>query len=117
MSAALWLRRVDGDAVIRLLQVVIAGVGLVIAQRGLRNTVRVLVQKAESDNRAEWWKRYTWAMEKIYDEREEVTATGWELLGFLSQSPLATDTEVEIINRLVMRRSGTRNLRRDDTDV
>lgn len=34
MSAALWLCRVDGDAVIRLLQVVIAGVGLVIAQRG-----------------------------------------------------------------------------------
>ncbi|MEJ4100816.1 hypothetical protein V5S96_10685 [Corynebacterium mastitidis] len=106
MSAALWLCRVDGDVVIRLLQVVIAGVGLVIAQRGLRNTVRGLVQKAESDNRAEWWKRYTWAMEKIYDEREEVKATGWELLDCLSQSPLATDTEVEIINRLTMPGSG-----------
>lgn len=68
--------------------------------------MRGLAQKAESDNRAEWWKRYTWAMEKIYDEREEVTSTGWELLGFLSQSPLATDTEVEIINRLTMPGSG-----------
>ncbi|KQB83384.1 hypothetical protein [Corynebacterium oculi] len=104
MSVALWLCRVDWDVVIRLLQVLVAGVGLAIAQKGLRYTVRTLAQKTESDNRAEWWKRYTWAMEKVYDDREKVRATGWELMVFLSQSPLATHTEVEIIDFLIMRR-------------
>ncbi|WPF66061.1 MULTISPECIES: hypothetical protein [unclassified Corynebacterium] len=105
MSVALWLCRVDWDVVVRLLQVLVAGVGLSIAQQGLRYTVRTLAQKTESDNRAEWWKRYTWAMEKVYDEREEVMVTGWELIDCLSQSPLATHTEVEIINFLIVQRS------------
>ncbi|MBC3186825.1 hypothetical protein H7347_09655 [Corynebacterium sp. zg-331] len=104
MGVALWLCRVDWDVVIRLLQVFIAGAVLVIAQRGLRNTTRSLVQKTESDNRTEWWKRYTWAMEKVYDRREEVTVMGWDAINVLSRSSLATQTEVEIINCLVMRR-------------
>lgn len=48
----------DTEAWLRLVQLIIAGGGLIAV-------ILTLQQKTNSDNRSEWWRRFTWAVETV----------------------------------------------------
>ncbi|WP_337447368.1 hypothetical protein [Corynebacterium pseudokroppenstedtii] len=84
----------DAEAWLRLVQLFIVAGGLVAV-------FLTLWQKWLSDNRAEWWKRFTWAVENANNEtstHETRKATGIEL-GDLYDSSLAGQTERELIDK------------------
>ena len=56
-----------------------------------------LRQKINSDNRAEWWKRYTWAVDLMDKDVNEATFH----LETLAESPLATNAEAVIVQKLL----------------
>lgn len=81
------------DLILRIGQVIVAGAGFWMVVKTLR-------QKDTSDNRAEWWKRYIWAVEHISDTSPKIQEVAWLNLEVLSESPLATATEAELIQGL-----------------
>ncbi|MDN8624798.1 MULTISPECIES: hypothetical protein [Corynebacterium] len=84
----------DTEAWLRLVQLFIAAGGLVAV-------FHTLWQKWLSDNRAEWWKRFTWAVENANNEtatNETRKAVDIEL-GDLYDSSLAGQTERELIDK------------------
>lgn len=54
-------------------------------------------QKDRSDRRGEWWRRFTWALERTESANDREAETGWIILGGLLDSDLATRTEGSII--------------------
>ncbi|WPF65957.1 MULTISPECIES: hypothetical protein [unclassified Corynebacterium] len=82
--------KMDWDLIIRVGQLAIAVAGFV----GVMATVR---QKAMSDRRSEWWRRYAWAMEQVNAEHVVAREAGWTVLTALSEGRLATRTERGLI--------------------
>lgn len=67
---------------------------------GTAATVGVLVtwrQKNRSDNRSEWWRRATWALERTFEADSRQATLGWAMLDKLVQSPLATKDDSDIV--------------------
>lgn len=59
---------------------------------------QTLRQKAISDDRAEWWKRTQWALERALDEDEDIKALGLAALDVLAGSELARNEELELLD-------------------
>ncbi|MEJ4112260.1 hypothetical protein ACGE24_01130 [Corynebacterium kroppenstedtii] len=75
----------------------------VVAVCGFIGLVVTVGQKIRSDNRAEWWKRYTWAVElTMRKDDDEAFHLGFVHLHLLYRSKLTTRTEKQIINELAI---------------
>lgn len=59
---------------------------------------RTLRQKAVADDRAEWWKRAQWALDRALDEDENTKALGLATLEVLAHSELARNEELELLD-------------------
>ena len=58
---------------------------------------RTLKQKAEADNRAEWWKRTQWALDAVYSGDKKRGTIGLKVLKVLGESELAGDGELAVL--------------------
>ncbi|QHK21749.1 hypothetical protein GU243_21000 [Pseudarthrobacter psychrotolerans] len=58
---------------------------------------RTLRQKAEADNRAEWWKRTQWALDAVYSGDKKRAIVGLKVLGVLAESDLAGSGELAVL--------------------
>lgn len=58
---------------------------------------RTLKQKAEADNRAEWWKRTQWALDAVYSADKKRGTIGLKVLKVLGESELAGDGELAVL--------------------
>ena len=58
---------------------------------------RTLKQKAEADNRAEWWKRTQWALDAVYSGDKKLGTIGLKVLKVLGESELAGDGELAVL--------------------
>lgn len=58
---------------------------------------RTLRQKAEADNRAEWWKRTQWALDAVYSGDKKLATVGLKVLGVLGESGLAGPGELAVL--------------------
>lgn len=95
-----WIRNLVEDMTIdnwiSAAQVLVAVVAVTIA-------AVTIFQKVRADGRTEWWKRYTWAVElTAADTSDEDYDLGIYHLGILSTSKLATATESQIVQDLVI---------------
>lgn len=59
---------------------------------------QTLRQKATADDRAEWWKRTQWALDRALDEEQDIKALGLATLGVLARSELARNEELELLD-------------------
>jgi hypothetical protein len=59
---------------------------------------RTLRQKAVADDRAEWWKRTQWALDRALDEDLDGKALGLAALDVLARSELARNEELELLD-------------------
>jgi len=57
-----------------------------------------LEQKTTADNRAEWWRRAQWALDRALDEDESTKALGLATLDVLARSELARKEELELFD-------------------
>lgn len=73
---------------------------------GIAAAVVTVRQKTRSDNRAEWWRRYTWATEQSFSKEPHESLVGWVNLDILLKSPLVTGTEREVIQTLSTKTEG-----------
>lgn len=76
---------------------------LFVAALGIVAVLVTIWQKMRSDNRAEWWRRYTWATDQTFDGREHVHLIGWVNLDLLGNSRLKTRTEEAVVDALALR--------------
>lgn len=85
----------DGAMWLKILQLAIPAVGLLLVMLTLQ-------QKINSDNRAEWWKRFTWAVENIGNDNatDEVREAASIEIEELLNSKLAGKTESYLIDNL-----------------
>ncbi|MCB5274715.1 hypothetical protein BJG92_02252 [Arthrobacter sp. SO5] len=58
---------------------------------------RTLKQKAEADNRAEWWKRTHWALDAVYSGDTKRGTIGLKVLKVLGESELAGEGELAVL--------------------
>jgi hypothetical protein len=58
---------------------------------------RTLRQKAEADNRAEWWRRTQWALDAVYSGDKKRGTIGLKVLKVLGESPLAGSGELAVL--------------------
>ncbi|MGP6173244.1 hypothetical protein [Corynebacterium sp. A21] len=80
----------------RLIATVLTALVSIVGFGGVVWTIR---QRTESDNRSEWWSRYTWVEEQLDgDYRKQML--GWKHMEILLDSPLATKSEGAIIQAL-----------------
>lgn len=56
-----------------------------------------LVQRSASDDRAEWWRRTQWAIDRTVDPSPAVSSSGLLVLTELIESPLATADEKRLL--------------------
>lgn len=75
---------------------------LLVSILGFGGLIWTIRQKTISDNRAEWWKRYTWASELVQQDDDRSFRLGMHHLTILATSPLATKTEKRIIQQLAI---------------
>ncbi|MBY0794316.1 hypothetical protein [Corynebacterium parakroppenstedtii] len=82
----------DTETWLRLVQLIIAGGGLIAV-------ILTLQQKTNSDNRSEWWRRFTWAVETVDNDKatEQCRRAAEIQLDCLSESPLARSSEQSLI--------------------
>lgn len=59
---------------------------------------RTLRQKAVADDRAEWWKRTQWALDRALGEDGDSKALGLAALDVLARSELARNEELELLD-------------------
>lgn len=82
--------------------VVAAVIGAAISWRALRQRTiadaHALQQKSDADDRAEWWKRTQWALDRALQEDQCSKALGLATLAVLAQSGLARDEELELFD-------------------
>jgi hypothetical protein len=81
---------------------VAAVIGAAISWRALRQRTiadaHALQQKSDADDRAEWWKRTQWALDRALREDQGSKALGLATLAVLAQSGLARDEELELLD-------------------
>ena len=83
---------------------VLAGAVLaaVIGWRTLRQKAvadaEALTQRTRADDRAEWWKRTQWALDKALDADGDAKALGLASLAVLAGSDLAREEELELLD-------------------
>lgn len=72
-------------------------VGALVALAGVLLT---LAQKWRNDRRDAWWKRTQWALDKLMDANgdEEARAIALTALQYLQKTPLATDSDRELLD-------------------
>lgn len=58
---------------------------------------RTLKQKAEADNRSEWWKRTQWALDAVYSGDKKRGTVGLKVLKVLGESDLAGTGELAVL--------------------
>lgn len=75
---------------------------LLVSLLGFFGLIWTIHQKTVSDDRAEWWKRYTWAADLIREGDDESFRLGILHLNILVTSPLSTRTEKKIIQELAV---------------
>lgn len=54
-------------------------------------------QKNRADRRSEWWRRSAWAFECTFGDDDDQARLGWQLLGVLLKSTLATTDDSDIV--------------------
>jgi hypothetical protein len=59
---------------------------------------QALTQRTRADDRAEWWKRTQWALDKALDADEDAKALGLASLAVLARSDLAREEELELLD-------------------
>lgn len=59
---------------------------------------QALKQRTRADDRAEWWKRTQWALDKALDADEDAKAIGLASLAVLARSDLAREEELELLD-------------------
>ncbi|MGP4032895.1 hypothetical protein [Pseudarthrobacter sp. 1C304] len=67
---------------------------------------RTLQQKAEADNRSEWWKRAQWALDAVHSGDKQRGAVGLKVLTVLGESELAGDGELAVLHAATERPLG-----------
>ena len=105
------------DQLIRLGQLIVAIVGFIGVGWTIYLNAKAIEQKRTSDNRAEWFRRYTWAADKTLEEGQEARALGWENLTILVTSALITDTEADIILTIAINDQEGHNEPTDESEV
>lgn len=68
-------------------------VQILVAIFGLYFVIKSIKQKTNADDRAEWFRRFTWAMEHVNDDRVSNRAAAFEVLEQLAGQDLTTATE------------------------
>lgn len=58
---------------------------------------RTLKQKAEADNRAEWWRRAQWALDAVHSGDKQRGTIGLKVLKVLGESELAGAGELAVL--------------------
>lgn len=86
------------------------GMQIIITLGGFIAVLISIHQKTNSDDRAEWWKRYTWAIERLDDDVDEALFH----LGVLTESSLATETEAQLVQDLLYKQEMRDNERGDN---
>lgn len=86
----------------------VAGVTATIWQKQLSES-RARKEHATQEARNEWWRRYQWAAELAISEQPEQQALGLQVLDSLLRSPLATDSETDMIVKLAEERDESDN--------
>jgi hypothetical protein len=59
---------------------------------------QALTQKTRADDRAEWWTRTQWALDKALEADEDAKALGLASLAVLARSDLARGEELELLD-------------------
>lgn len=59
---------------------------------------QALRQRTRADDRAEWWKRTQWALDKALEADEDAKAIGLASLAVLARSDLAREEELELLD-------------------
>lgn len=59
---------------------------------------QALIQKTRADDRAEWWKRTQWALDKALAADGDAQALGLASLAVLARSDLAREEELELLD-------------------
>ena len=54
-------------------------------------------QKNRADKRSEWWRRTTWAFERIFSIDDAEAALAWKVLDTLVRSKLTTKDDFDIV--------------------
>lgn len=67
---------------------------------------RTLQQKAEADNRSEWWKRAQWALDAVHSGDKQRGAVGLKVLRVLGESELAGTGELAVLQAATERPLG-----------
>ena len=57
-------------------------------------------QKNTADRRSEWWRRVTWAFERIFSLDDTQAALGWRVLTTLFQSKLVTRGDFDVVQAM-----------------
>lgn len=87
-----------GPLAILLAAVAAAVVGLLTLRQKAQADAFALAQKSDADSRSEWWRRTQWAMDRALDADDEVKALGLAALSVLSQSELAREEELRLLD-------------------
>ena len=66
----------------------------VLAVVGVALTVR---QRTVADKRAQAWQRITWCLERTTSENEAEAELGWDIYATVTDSPLITTTEQDVL--------------------
>ncbi|MDQ0075780.1 hypothetical protein [Arthrobacter oryzae] len=59
---------------------------------------QALTQRTRADDRAEWWKRTQWALDKALEADADAKALGLASLAVLARSDLAREEELELLD-------------------
>lgn len=87
-----------GPLAILLAAVAGAVVGLLTLRQKAQADAFALAQKSEADSRSEWWRRTQWAMDRALDAEDDVKALGLAALSVLSESELAREEELRLLD-------------------
>lgn len=85
------------DLVWRGVQAAVSLLGFAGLVWGIRLNTQAHVHRAAADNRAEWWRRFVWAVDKTQEDSEHMRVLGYDALADLSGSDLITATELHLI--------------------
>jgi hypothetical protein len=81
-----------------LAAVAAAVVGLLTLRQKAQSDAFALAQKSDADSRSEWWRRTQWAMDRALAGEDDVKALGLAALSVLSQSELAREEELRLLD-------------------
>ncbi|WP_461162913.1 hypothetical protein [Arthrobacter sp. R4-81] len=87
-----------GPLAILFAAVAAAVIGLLTLRQKAQADAFALAQKSDADSRSEWWRRTQWAMDRALDSDADVKALGLSALSVLSQSELARDEELRLLD-------------------